>query len=110
MTSIISNDSVLREVWYWSLDNGTVTEMEARIRGVQVNLQQFEYFFGLVLGRNLLQHNDSLSVCLQRCRFSAAEGQALAAMTIRTLKNMRADDKYNLHCFRKMKPHWQKVI
>ena len=52
-------------------------------------------FFGLVLDRNLLQHNDSLSVCVcKESRFSAAEGQALAAMTIRTLKNMRADDKF----------------
>ena len=67
--------------------------MQARIRGVQVHMQQFEFFFGLVLGRNLLQHTDSLSVCLQRKSLSAAEGQALAAMTIRILKNMRADDK-----------------
>ena len=57
-----------------------------------VHMQQFK-FFGLVLGRNLLQHTDSFSVCLQRKSLSAAESQALAAMTIRTLKNMRADDK-----------------
>ena len=44
----------------------------------------------------MLQHTDSLSVCLQRKSLSAAEGQALAAMTIRTLKNMRADDKFAL--------------
>ena len=96
MTSIISNYSVLHELWDWSLGNCTVTEMKARIRGVQVHMQQFEFFFGLVLGRNLLQHTDSLSVCLQRKSLSEAEGQALAAMTIRTLKNMRADDKFAL--------------
>ena len=27
--------------------------MKARIRGVQVHMQQFEFFFGLALGRNL---------------------------------------------------------
>ena len=49
--------------------------------------------FGLVLGRNLLQHTgSSLSVCLQRKSLSAAEGQAMTAMTIRTLKTMTADD------------------
>ena len=61
-------------------------------------MQQFEFIFGLVLGRNLLQHTDSVSVCLQRKLFSAAEGQALATMTIRTLKSMRADDKFALFC------------
>ena len=39
-----------------------------------------------------LQHTDSLSVSLQRKSLSAAEGQAMAAMTIRTLKTMTADD------------------
>ena len=53
MTSTISNYSVLRELWDWSLDNCTVTEMKAQNRGVQVHMQQFEFFFGLVLGRDL---------------------------------------------------------
>ena len=60
----------------------------------QVHMQQFELFFGLVLGRNLPQHTDSLSVCLQRKSLSAAEGQAMAAMTIRTLKTMISDDTF----------------
>ena len=100
MTSIISNYNELHELWDWSLDNCTVTEMKARIRGVQVHMQQFEFFFGLVLGWNLLLHTVSLSVCvcLQRKSLSAAEGLSLAVMTIRTLKNMRADDKFALFC------------
>ena len=36
MASVISNYSVLHELCDWSLDNRTVTEMKARIRGVQV--------------------------------------------------------------------------
>ena len=61
-------------------------------------MQQFEFFVGLVLGRNLLQHADSLSVCLQRKSLSAAEGQVLAIFksAIGTLKNMRADYKFAL--------------
>ena len=70
--------------------------MKARIRGVQVHMQQFELFFDLMLGRNLLQHTHSLSVYLQRKSLSAAECQAMAALTIRTLKNMRADDNFAL--------------
>ena len=62
MTSIISNYNVLHELLDWSLDNCTFTEMKARIRGVY--MQQFEFFFGLVLGCNLLLHMVSLSVCV----------------------------------------------
>ncbi len=58
--------------------------------------------FGLVLGRNLIQHTDSLSVCLQRKSLSAAEVQTMAAMTIRTLKTMTADDRPTLALFSKM--------
>ena len=66
MTSIISYYNLLLELWDWSLDNCTVTEMKARI-------------FGLVLVCNLLQHSASLNVCvcLQRKSIYAAEGLSL---------------------------------
>ena len=38
MTSIISNYSVLHELCDWSLNICTVTEMKARIGGVQVHM------------------------------------------------------------------------
>ena len=63
ITSAISNYIVLHELWDWSFDNCTVTEMKARIRGVQVHMHQFEFIFDLVLGRNLLHHTDSLNGC-----------------------------------------------
>ena len=67
MTSVISNYSVLHALWNSSLDNCKVAEMKAQIRGVQVHMQQFEFIFGLVLGRrNLLQHTDSLSMCVSK--------------------------------------------
>ena len=90
--SVISNYVVLHELWDWSFDNCTFTEMKAQIRGVQVHMQQFKFIFGLVLGRNLLQHTDSLSVCV--CK----ESRFLAAITIRTMKSTRADDKFALFC------------
>ena len=64
MTSAISNYIVLYELWDWSFDNCTITEMKARIRGVQVHMQQFEFIFDLVMGRNLLHNTDSLNVCV----------------------------------------------
>ena len=50
-----------RVIGYWII---AVTEMKARIRGVQVYMHHFEFIFGLVLGRNLLQLTDSLRVCV----------------------------------------------
>ena len=45
MTSVISNYSVLHELWDchydWLLDTSTLIEMKARIRGEQVHMQQF---------------------------------------------------------------------
>ena len=46
--------------------------MKARLRGVQVHMQQFEFISRLVLGHNLLQHTDSLSGCV--CRESRGGG------------------------------------
>ena len=48
-------------IGYWII---AVTGMKARIRGVQVYMHNFEFIFGLVLGRNLLQLTDSLRVCV----------------------------------------------
>ena len=64
MASVISKYSVFHELCDWSLDNRTVTEMKARIRGVQAYMHHFEFIFGLVLGRNLLQLTDSLRMCV----------------------------------------------
>ena len=65
MASIISNYSVLHELWDWSLGDCSVTEINAQIRGEQVYMQQFEFFFDLVLGRDQLENRptDRLSVC-----------------------------------------------
>ena len=47
MVSVISKYSVFHELCDWSLDNRTVTETKARIRGVQVYMHNFEFIFGL---------------------------------------------------------------
>ena len=98
MTSIILNYSVLYELWDWSLDTSTLIEMKVWIRGVQVHMQQFEFFFGLVLGRNLPQHTDSLSVCLQRKSLSAAEGQAMAGIGCHDHQNIEDHDSWWYIC------------
>ena len=100
MASVISNYSVLHELWDWLLDNRTVTEMKARIRGVQVYMYaSFRVHIWLGVGSQSAPANCQLkSVCLQRTLLSVAEDLSLAAITIRTLNSMRADDKFALFC------------
>ena len=73
--SIIENYEDLHEQWEWSVDNCTDTEMKARIRGVAIHMDGFDFYFGLTIGREVLRHADNLSTGLQNKSISAAEGQ-----------------------------------
>ena len=97
MYSIIVNYPALKEVWTWSLDNCSDTEMKARIQGVDYHMMKFYFFYELALGECILRHADSLSTTLQRPNMSAAEGQSIASITVNTLSNLRSERKFT--CF-----------
>ena len=59
MKSIISNYSVLQELWEEAAKLVHNSEMIARIRGVASQMELFDFFFGLVLGKNLLRTTDN---------------------------------------------------
>ena len=46
-----------------------------------------------------MRHTDNLSKTLQHNQISAAEGQQLAQMTVRTLKMLRSEQAYDLFWF-----------
>ena len=71
------------------------TETKSRIRGVAVQMETFDYFFGNLLGTLILKHADNLSSTLQHECMSAAEGQKVAKMTVATLKSIRNDESYD---------------
>ncbi len=96
LESIISNYFTLQELWTWALDHCSDSEMKARIRGVQLHMTTFDFFYGLVLGQTLLQHADSLSETLQTMSMSAADAQKIASMTLKTLHTIRSDDHFSL--------------
>ena len=52
--------------------------------------------FGVALSQLLLRHTDNLSKALQQADLSAAEGQALASMTVTTLQKLRNQDSFDL--------------
>ena len=91
MESVISNYAVLQAMWDDAADIVRDTDTKARIRGVAAQMDSFEYFFGLVLGEMLLRHTDNLSRSLQNKKCSAAEGQTVAQMTVKTIQSIRSD-------------------
>ena len=72
-------------LWQESLDFVKETEMRSRIQGVSAYMNFLDFFFGVVLGELLLNHSGNLNKTLQSRHMSAAEGQKIAVMTIRTL-------------------------
>ncbi|XP_042232507.1 zinc finger MYM-type protein 1-like [Homarus americanus] len=96
LTCVTENYSLLKELWSWSLDHCTDTQMKTIIRGIYAHMLQFDFFFGLTLAEYLLQHADSLSTTLQKQSLSAAEGQSVAALSIATLTSLQTEDKFEL--------------
>lgn len=61
------------------------TEMKRRIIGMSTQMETFQYFFGITLGELILQHTDILRRTLQKSDISAAQGQEIAGLTIKTI-------------------------
>ena len=61
------------------------TEMKNRMIGASTQMETFQYFYGVPLGELILQHTDNLSRTLQKSDISAAQGQEIAGLSIKTL-------------------------
>ena len=96
LASIMSNFETLKLTWEKAVNVVRDTETKARIHGVSVMMSTFNYLFGNILGEMLLKHADNLSSTLQHKTFSAAEGQAVAKMTVETIKLLRSDESFDL--------------
>lgn len=94
LQSILDNYTVLLETWQESLTVVKDTDMRARILGVSAQMNTFAFLFGAMLGQLLLRHSDNLSRTLQHTHISAAEGQRVATMTVKTLEMMRDDASF----------------
>ena len=93
LRSILNN---LNEVWVESLEEVTDTEIKARIRGVKSQMSKFDFYYGVVLGEIILHHTDNLSHTLQKSDISAAEGQNVAGLVVKTLQFVRSDGSFKL--------------
>ena len=70
--------------------------MRSRILGVSSCMSSFDFFFGVTIGEMLLQHTDNLSRTLQSANISAAEGQHVAKLTVKTISQLRNEDSFKL--------------
>ena len=93
---IICNYSVLMSTWDEAIEVVKDTESKARIQGVYAQMKTFNFLFGTVLGEMVLRHMDNLSKTLQAKALSAAEGQQVADMVVRTLQTLRNVESFDL--------------
>lgn len=72
--------------------------MSARCTGIAAQFHSFDFLFGIALGEKVLSLADNLSKALQQYKVNVAEGQAMAALTIQSLRNLQTDTEF--HSFR----------
>ena len=96
LSSVIENYAVLQELWLECLDYTKDTETKARILGVEAQMKTFNYLYGVLLGKVIFRNTDNLSRTLQHQHLSAAEGQNVASLTVKTLEKIRTDDAFVL--------------
>ena len=72
--------------------------MRSRIIGVQAQMSNFSFCWGIKLGELLLRHVDNQSKALQNPKLSAASEQEIASKTVETLQHIRNERDFNLFC------------
>ena len=70
--------------------------MKSRVLGVRAQMETFDFFNGVYLGKLVLKHADNLSRTLQSPTISAAEGQRVAELTVSVLEKIRDDSEFDL--------------
>ena len=96
LQGIMSNYKVLLSTWDKAQEVVHDTDSKVRIQGVCAQMNTFDFLFGTMLGEMVLRHSDNLSRTLQDKACSAAEGQHVASMVVRTLQSLRGDEPFNL--------------
>ena len=96
LASTSENYEALLSTWEVAKESTKETEMKARILGVESQMEKFEYFFGVELGRKCLNMVENLSKTLQQTRISACEGQGVVRRTIQSLQSIRSTEHFNL--------------
>ena len=92
---IIDNYSALLQESIVCLDQKLQADVRGRVIGCEVQINTFDFFFGLTFGERLFYHTDNLSKTLQKTKMSAVSGQRVANVTKQVLEKM-----HNNKCFK----------
>ena len=95
LKSIIKNFDELQELWDWSLQNCSCSEMKGRIQGIKVHSLRFLYCFGIHLAHMVLAHTDNLNQTLQATQMTAIDAQVISRACVTTLQSLRSEDEFN---------------
>ena len=79
------------------------SESRACIIGVQSQMNEFSFLFGLMISEWILQHTDNLSKTLQNPKLTVAEEAKIAHLTRTTVLKMRSDRDFDLFWARILK-------
>ena len=92
---IIDNYSLLYELWDESLKkSGLKRDVKSRIIRRKSQMDTFDFYFGLKLGKLLYSHTDKLSQTLQSEKMSAVSSKRLAMLTVETISNLRNSESF----------------
>ena len=93
---IIDNYSFLYELWNECLkESGLNRDVKSRIVGCKSQMETFDFYFGLKLGKLLYSHTDKLSQTLQSEKMSALSSKRLAMLTVETISNLRNSESFD---------------
>ena len=84
--SILDNYYTLKRLWDECLETKLEPDVKGSIIGVQTQVLRYNTLFGLQLSKKIQKITENLSCTLQHRGMSAAEGQAVAELTVHTLK------------------------
>ena len=93
-SALTSISEALVETWGQAKEIVSDSEMRARIGGVAKQMETFDFFFGVELGRIVLNMADKLSKALQESSVSVSDGESLMKMTVTTIQSMRSDESF----------------
>ena len=87
---------MLQLTWEAAKEATKDTEMRARVLGVAAQMEKFSFFFGIELGRKVVNMADNLSRSLQSATISACEGQQIVKTTLAIYATIRTDEYFDL--------------
>lgn len=93
---IIDNYGFLYELWNECLkESGLNRDVKSRIIGCKAQMETFDFYFGLKLGKLLFSHTDKLSQTLQSEKMSAVSSKRLAMLTVETISSLRNSESFD---------------